>query len=481
MKFLILINSAPDYQPFFLALGNELIKQGHEVVYAIESRLGNAEYPDHKVPETPYVFSEYLHSRSGTSELPLQYQHLNIWESFFSDFDRFEHFKINLKKRHDWYSNVVVSLFTFFDSLVKEEDIDLVLYENISNSFSYAAYLVAKEHAVPYLGWTSCRITGRYETHTSISSQSDSIAQTYQDIKTGTLTLDEATLAWCENYLQTFMEVVPDYMQQNSLKLQNPISKYTRVTKLKKVAHRVDFVLSSPRWAHPYHLGNPLIFSFKQFLRNFNRYLKSKLIEHHFTHPAEGEQYFFYPIHFHPESSTSVHARHYVDELVVIKNIAFNLPFGYLLYVKDHKSAVGYPTLDFYNAVASLPNVRLISPNAPTKKLILESTAVITLTSTVGYEAIVLRQQVVVLGNVFYDFHPLCRKMSRWNTLFSMLTESTKNKPDGNHVDSIDFIASYYLNTHPGKLIIGGKSDSGILSKIVDQAIFEGNKLAKRK
>lgn len=471
MNFLILINSAPGYQPFFLAIGNELVEQGHQVVYAVESRLGNIEYPQDKIPDTPYVFSEYLKAHPENTALPSPYAHLNIWESFFSDFDRFEHFNTNLTKDNDWYSRVVSGLFSFFEYIFSQEAIDLVLYENISNSFSYAAFLVAKNHAVPYLGWTSCRIPGRYESHTGIDSQRGAVALTYQQIKEGRILLDEATRTWCETYLKNFMGVAPDYMATNGLLLQNPISKYARTAKWERVYHRFLFVLSYPSWAYPYHFGNPLLFSFKQFLRNASRYLKSIRIQKLFTFPHESEKYFLYPIHFHPESSTSISARHYVDEAIVIKNIAFNLPYGYLLYVKDHKSAVGYPSLEFYRTLNQLPNVRLIHPDAPTKTLISHATGIITLTSTVGYEAIVLRKPVVVLGDVFYDFHPLCRKMSRWADLFAILLEISMYTPEEDHQDCVDFVASYYLNTRPGTLLIGGDVPAELKYTLVKQAI----------
>ncbi|MFH4233908.1 capsular biosynthesis protein, partial [Acinetobacter baumannii] len=53
------------------------------------------------------------------------------------------------------------------------------------------------------------------------------------------------------------------------------------------------------------------------------------------------ERFYIYPIHFHPESSTSVLAPEYTNEYSNIINIANNLPFGTYLYVKDHKSAKG--------------------------------------------------------------------------------------------------------------------------------------------
>jgi len=139
------------------------------------------------------------------------------------------------------------------------------------------------------------------------------------------------------------------------------------------------------------------------FLRYICSRFKVGLVKRLYQAPVEGEQFLLYPMHFHPESSTSILAGTYLDEYEVIRNIAFSLPEGVRLYVKDHISAWGYPALDFYRRIKRLPNVRLLGPNEPTKQLIKASAGVITLTSTVGYEALLLKTRVFLFGQVFYS------------------------------------------------------------------------------
>ena len=138
----------------------------------------------------------------------------------------------------------------------------------------------------------------------------------------------------------------------------------------------------------------------------------------------ENESFFLYPLHYHPESSTSVHARHYINELNTITNIAFNLPFGKLLYVKDHPSAAGNPKINFYTELKKIPNVRLINHEMNIKNLIKKSEGIITLTSTVGFEALMYNKPVYVFGDVFYEFHPLCRKIKSFEELWLILKDA---------------------------------------------------------
>jgi hypothetical protein len=471
MKFLILINSAPNYQPFFKTIGDKLVAQGHTVVYALESPLGYYDYPTNKIEGDPYIFSNYLTNNPGTKYLPAGYEEVNIWETFFSDYDRFEEFRINRHKTNEWYQLVAVGLFSFFDELMKEEKIDLIIYENISNSFSHVAFEVGKKHKVPYLGWTSSRLPGRNESHTSIYSQREAVAKTYKSLTANERRLDRDSIQWCQKYLDKFMDIAPDYMAHNGLNLQNPVSKYARMDKLKLVSNRFRFIMNEPRSSFPYHLGNPLLFSYKMFRRNTLRFFKTLHLKKIFSEPISSEKYFLYPLHFHPESSTSVWAKHFVNEYVVLKNISFNLPVGHLLYIKDHKSAFGYPMLDFYRKISTLPNVRLIQPEANTKKLIQDSAGVITLTSTVGYEAIILGKPVVVIGDVFYDFHPMCIKMTEWKNLFQILQDAKDIVKSPNNTDKLNFIASYYLNTKEGTLLIGKQNSDELLNLLVAEAI----------
>ena len=473
MNFLILINSAPDYQPFFCEIGNRLRAEGHGVVYATESRLGDFEYPDYKV-STPYVFSEYLLANPGIPDLPDPYRKMNVWEAMFSDYDRNENFDVVRSRSREWYTRIVNSLFCFFEKILGENDIDLVIYENVSNSYSHVAYMVSKEHKVPYLGWATSRLPGRYESNMTVYNLNQVVSEIYDKIVDGRFIPSQATVDWVSKYYENFMEVPPDYMAANPLSLQNPVTMYFRENKLMTVYNRLRFVLTQPSEMYPYHLGNPLVFSFKQFSRSFFRFIKSKLISRYFEEPDLSVPYILYPLHFHPESSTSVWAKSYVDEYTVIKNIAFNLPAGHLLYIKDHKSAVGYPKLDFYRSICAFPNVVLLHPDAPTKLLIERSKAVITITGTVGFESLVLGKNVITLGNIFYDFHPRCRKMLYWDQLFDLLTEAVSESTESTMAERKNLIVAYFEATRPGRLIIGGENSEELMDSMAKEAIEIG-------
>ncbi len=122
-----------------------------------------------------------------------------------------------------------------------------------------------------------------------------------------------------------------------------------------------------------------------------------------FDRPAAGEAFYLFPLHLQPEASTLVHAEWYVDQLNTIRNVARCLPADTFLYVKEHKSALGRHGLRFYRELRTIHNVRLIAHDADTPALIRHSRGVIILSSTVGWEAVLLNRPVYLLGKVFYQ------------------------------------------------------------------------------
>jgi CDP-glycerol glycerophosphotransferase (TagB/SpsB family) len=201
-----------------------------------------------------------------------------------------------------------------------------------------------------------------------------------------------------------------------------------------------------------FQVGNPLKLTWQMFWRSFRRRLRFQKCKIFYEKPVNGEKYLLYPLQFHPESSTSVAAATYLDEYEVIRNIAFSLPAGVSLYVKDHISSFAIPSSNFYHRLSQLPNVRLISPFELTKQLIRGSIGVITLTSTVGYEALLLNRKVYLYGSVFYQFHPNVIRVVNPAQLFELFKSSLNTQLLAADEYNHDFLAGYYLDTYPGVL-----------------------------
>lgn len=145
-------------------------------------------------------------------------------------------------------------------------------------------------------------------------------------------------------------------------------------------------------------------------------------------------------------------------------------------FVKDHISAWAYPSLDFYHRVRRLPNVRLLGPNAPTKQLIKASTGIITLTSTVGYEALLLKTRVYLYGRVFYEFHKGVTRVENPAKLRDLLLTGMAQPVDWDDDYNNDFVCAYHQSTLPGilNLMQGPREGALAAERVYDEIIRSG-------
>jgi capsule polysaccharide modification protein KpsS len=229
-------------------------------------------------------------------------------------------------------------------------------------------------------------------------------------------------------------------------------SQYFTTQKIHSIFAMISYLLFAAKDVYYSHqIGNPLTYSWKMLRRNLLRKIRLRRLNRFFETYSYQDKYYLYPLHFHPESSTSVQAPDYIDELSTIRNIAFSLPFGSYLYVKDHKSAAGYQSPAFYQGIKNLPNVKLLHYNCDTKKLITHAQGIITLTSTVGYEALLLGKPVYLLGRVFYEGHPNCTSIAAPRDLFPLLNKAPPQAPVDPYLTAA-FAEAYYQHTFEGSL-----------------------------
>ena len=222
-------------------------------------------------------------------------------------------------------------------------------------------------------------------------------------------------------------------------------------------------------------IKNPFQISWRLFIRNLKRKTAIKIMtaKHYLIEPDYNEKFIIYPLHFQPEASTSVNAWPFVDQLSVIKNIAFSLPDGYKLYVKPHPNGFGYGGVKFYKKIRAIPRVKLIPYFINPKELIVASAGVITLAGTMGFEALMLKKPVFLFGNIFYEVHPYCSKIENLYSLPEILTKGLDRKYDQKKFEKYNLflLKAYYDSTFPGKFDLSKKQDSKNIKRIGDEII----------
>jgi capsule polysaccharide modification protein KpsS len=275
------------------------------------------------------------------------------------------------------------------------------------------------------------------------------VKKNFEGILDGSIQVPSDLKEYSDKYYSNFTLIEPDYMKSKMLRADTGfVSRYAKADRLSYLYKLIKYWRTYKyEFFYCWMFDSPYRIHLATIKRHFMRKVRLKKIDKFFQRKNSSDRYYLYPLHFHPEASTSVLAKYYIDEYNVISNVANSIPYGSVLYVKDHISAAGFPTMEFYNKLNRLPNVRLIHYNENPKDLIKEAIAVITITSTMGYEALVLNKPVYILGNVFYEFHPNCYKISHYRELFAILKQheniQVDNQPEA-------FICAYALTAYDG-------------------------------
>ncbi len=145
----------------------------------------------------------------------------------------------------------------------------------------------------------------------------------------------------------------------------------------------------------------------------------------------------YYPLQMEPEISTLLHAPFYANQIVLIKQISRSLPVHFKLYIKEHPQMVPFRTRSYYKELKKIPNVKLINPAITSFDVLPKAKLVLTITSTVGWEALFLGKPVITFGEQFYNSIPMVKKC----TQIDRLPYIVKNQLENFHYDEKELLA----------------------------------------
>lgn len=438
------------HSPLFGELARQVIREGDECLVLMNGKL--KEYDERRYfSEQAKFLSKVDWCKEHWKGGQLEFNQLS-WKVLFPDIERFPAFPF----RYEYATDIISQISEFFEFVFRQEKPDVIVTVPPTDVFAEIAFLFSKRYRVPFLGFDFPRIDqNRIDVYDAEYTDSR-YQQTFMNLSERDIPASEQELL--KDLLDKFIshKQVPSYMKGHKIHF-NPFEfiqhylKRIRVVggplleyaKNRKQLKQYDYESELLFWRSlcaPWEVGKRQIRAFLQ--RRMYSFLD------------ERDNFFLYPLHYQPESSTSVRATYYCDQANTIQNIAFSLPFPYKLYVREHPSAIGSQANSFYKKLRRTPNVVLISPDEDMPRLIQGSSGVITLTGTVGMEAALSGKSAYVLGDVFYTHHPLCRKIKNFEELRKQIRADITNKQERGDLAQINmrFLASYLRNTISGNI-----------------------------
>ncbi|MDD5005760.1 MAG: hypothetical protein PHS93_04575 [Candidatus Omnitrophica bacterium] len=148
-------------------------------------------------------------------------------------------------------------------------------------------------------------------------------------------------------------------------------------------------------------------------LCKFDSNRKKKKLKDHYNKLTQkvslDKPYIYVALAYQPENSTSPRGGVFVNQFLMVDLLSKSIPEGWCLYVKEHLNQFAqytagdrFRSFDFYNDIASLPNVKLIPLSVSTFDLIDNSMAIATVTGTAGWEAVVRGKPALIFGYAWY-------------------------------------------------------------------------------
>lgn len=320
---------------------------------------------------------------------------------------------------------------------------DVIISEGIDCLLSYLLYTMAKSRDIQFHIPYAAPTPGRVAVYGNPDNHWDQVQARFAEIKAGDFSAEQRARA--EAFLDDFRtkRSVPTYMSNGITRI------FSWKRDLRAITQAARRNMADP--SHPY---DPSYEGGVAGLvgRRLRRFARARVASRRvFETPVEGENFVFFPLQLEPECSTLVFAPHYADQAYVVEALAKSLPIDHVLYVKEHPAMVGRRPLSFYKRARSVTNVRLISPGVHSHGLINKASAVVTATSTVGWEAVLYEKPVVVLGNVWYDAFDLVYRPDSVHDLARVLKTAIGGPPPDRDI-LLKFIAAVQEGTYPGEM-----------------------------
>ena len=242
-----------------------------------------------------------------------------------------------------------------------------------------------------------------------------------------------------ENY------AAPFYMEIN----QNQLKKdFSLASKLKKITSPLQKIFKKLLEVKPIPL--PKIASHFFFTFKFGTPAEKNLIkayEQISQVPDLAKSFFYLPLHFQPECTTCPQGGHFVNQELMIDVVLKSLPENVFLYVKEHPFQRPHGrSPDFYEHFANHKNLVFIKKSFDSQILIKHSKGVITVTGTAGWEALFKKKNVLLFGNIFFQYAPGVFQVNSVASCHKAIESclSGKNAPTGQ--DMINYL--HHLEQH---------------------------------
>ncbi len=327
---------------------------------------------------------------------------------------RLGHFHLN----HEMFRKRYLRTLRYWNHKLSQEDIQLVLFDILPHSpFDYPIYELCKIHNRPFLfldnfatGLTA--LWNDWDKHPiGLKEKLERIYQENPKTEELSISIDSLSIPaqaiWNKQMGIDSKDLTPFYMskgfEKESRRKYRKMKNMRRKAKLKKNLQNLNTYFS---WKGLYDMIN---YFGKKFLVNQikKRHLKARLKALSGNTIPKDQKFLYVALHLQPEVSTGPRAGAYMDQQLIVEMLSAIVPDDVLILVKENpRQSALYRDVDYYDDLAKLRNVKLLSKSVNTFDLINNCIAVVTATGSAGWEALFRGKNAIVFGHPYYG---LCK------------------------------------------------------------------------
>ncbi len=278
--------------------------------------------------------------------------------------------------------------------LFSEYNIDLVFGRRTEVLAGMIAYYLAKREGIPFFRRQHTRVKDKYILHDNPFEYSDWFWSEYQHARQEQE--DYPTYTEAREYLEQVRSGKPIYNFGSSI-TGNRSS--TMIQQLKSVFE----VLQAERGGitKTYYYDTPKFkYVSKVIQKKINRWYLNNVCS--FPEFQLDEEYVYFPLQAQPELSLMLWTKYFTEQRELMQYVAKSLPLHQRLYVNDHPLQWGERSASYYQHLNNQYNISVLPVSVNTRELIDNAETVVTITSSVGFEALMYDTPVVTFGREKY-------------------------------------------------------------------------------
>jgi hypothetical protein len=219
-----------------------------------------------------------------------------------------------------------------------------------------------------------------------------------------------------------------------------------------------DLYVSNPARAVPHRIAMRVQVARQRWLTRWDQ-------------PVAGERFAYFPLQMQPETTTSVMAPTFLDQVNLIETIARALPMTLSLYVKEHPMMLGLRPAAYYRRLRQIPNVRLVAPDVPSHDLITRSALVLTITGTAAWEAAAIGTPAITFARTPFDG---CKGIARFQAPLETLPQFVRRVLDGEAGQAFapeDYLVAVLRHSFPADTIAYARDPGLVADAEIDRIV----------